>query len=370
MKKAGLFLIFTCLLLSDGRAVPTEEISSLRRQLSGSGSAVSDSNRDVINRFWRIAMDAMLLSEDSSQLVSIRRQIQEEKGTEPLSMYATAYIQSGRDHLRTAFETIAKWENTEKKTLMERNLIVLAAQLQSTLLSDLGLERLGHSDEVVRYWAVKAVAGSAVAQQLTNEVSGDEVLTDKILKALKERVATEPSMDILRTIVAFAAMVNRDEAREILLLSAQRRIQEYKDWKVDNEQFDALLLKAMGQIVLADRESEPRAMMARRFAELFSMIFQRYLAAPSPLTDDQRRALLNVIVEVDNQILTRIMGQQTPILRAIQRPAGGLEREYESIFGSEMGAGQLGTRLNFNYGKTADGRAINAPPKLPSPPQK
>ena len=62
--------------------------------------------------------------------------------------------------------------------------------------------------------------------------------------------------------------------------------------------------------------------------------------------------------------------QQTGIIRAINRPTGGLDREYEMFFGNEMRAGELGTRLKFDYGKTTDGKAISAPPKLPAPPQK
>ena len=333
---------------------------------------MTDSDRVVIDRFWRIALDAAMLSEDPAQLVSIRRQIQQEKGTEPLSFYTTAYIQSGRTHLETAFETVAKWDESPRKTLMERNFMILAAQLQTPLLVEMGLKRLAHSDDVVRYWAAKAVASTAIAQQLADEATGDAALADTILKALAERMAVETSSQIQRTIVTFAAMVNRDEAREILIAAAQRRMQAYKSWNVENEQFDAVLLKAMGQIVLAARESESRAAMARSFAELFSLLFQRYLAEPSPLTDEQKNALLMVIAEVDSQVLTRVMGPgvtQTGILRAIQRRTG-LDREYETFFGSEAGAGQLGVRLNFNYGRTADGRAITAPPKLPAPPVK
>ena len=370
MKKTALFLIAACLLGATAQAVPTDEISAVRKNLAGGGVTLTDSDRAVINRFWRIALDAMLLSEDPAQLVSIRRQVQEEKGTEPLSFYATGYVQAGRTHLQTAFETVAAWEPSEKRTLLERNLMILTAQLQSPLLAELGLERLAHADEVVRYWAVKSVASTALAQQLADTATGDEVLTGTILKALAGRVGPEPSLEILRNIVVFAAMINREEARGILMSAAQRRIQAYMSWNVDNEQFDVVLLKAMGQIVLAERESEQRAVLARRFAELFSMLFQRYLADPSPLTEEQKNAAAVVIAEVDNQILAKALGvPQTGVIRALQRRSG-LDKEYEDIFGSAAGAGKLAVRLSFNYGKTADGKVTNSPPKLPAPPQK
>ena len=328
---------------------------------------MTDSEREVLDKFWRVAMDSILLSEDSVQRVSISHQILQEKGVESLSFYATAYLQSGRKHLQTAFETVGRWEASEKKTQMERSLMVLTAQLQSPLLVELGLARLADADDVVRYWAVKAVASTAMAQQLTAATTGDPVLTEKVLKALVERVEPESNTEILRTMVTFAAMVNRPEARAILLSAAQKRIQAYMDWTVQNEQFDTVLLKLMGQGVLANRESAESAAVARRFAELLSLVFQRYMSEGT-LKDEQRSALLVVIAEVDSQVLAKMLGvPQTPIVRAIQRRTG-LAREYETIFGSDAQAGELATRLKFDYGKTADGKVKTAPPKLPAPP--
>ena len=370
MQKMMLLLVAAGLLGVNGWAVPADEIAALRQQAQSSGVALTESERGVIDKFWRVAMDAILLSEDPAQLVSIRRQIQQEKGPESLSLYATAYLQAGRANLKTAFETVAKWDASEKKTLLERNLIILTAQLESPLLVELGLERLAHPDDVVRYWAVKAVAGQGVALQLTASTTGDEVLTGTVLKALAERVSVEPSTDILRTIVTFAAMVNRAEARDILIAVAQRRVNAYMDWTVENEPFDAVLLKAMGQVVLANRDSDAYKGVSRQFAELFSLVFQRYLANPTVLKDEQKNAMLTVIAEVDDQILTKVMGTpQTGILRAIQRRTG-LDREYETFFGNAMQAGELATRLKFDYGKDANGKTKTAPPKLSAPPQK
>lgn len=364
MKKT-VFLLFAALFLgANGWAVPADEVASLRQHLAGSRQAVTEADRGVIDRFWRIALDAMLLSEDPAQLVSIRIQLQQEKGTEPLNPYATAYDQTAKTHLNSAFEAVSRWANSERKSLMERNLMILTAQLESVLLADIGLERLEHADVVVRYWAAKAVANAGVARQLP---SADTATADAILNAVAARVAAETSSEILRVIVTFAGMVDHDQAREILMAAAQRRIEIYRSWRVENESLDTVLLKVMGQLVIAEQNTTRRAAMAQRFAELFSMVFQRYLADPSPLTDTQKQALLNVIVEVDNQILSRMLGQQTAILRAIQRPTGGLDREYEAIFGSDVGAGLLAIRLGFDYGKTPQGRAIHTPPKLPPP---
>ena len=367
MKQTIVFFL-VCAITAVYAVVPTDRIAGVRQRLVSSGGQMSDSDRTVINDFWRIALDAMLLAEESEQIVAIRRQIQQEKGSEPLSLYAAGYVQIGRQHLQQAFETVGRWEASDRKTLMRRNLMILTAQLHSPLLAEFGLERLDDPDGVVRYWAVKCVAGSGVAVQLIDPSIGDEVLTERILDALRERVSNESDTQILRTIVTFAAMVNHETARDILMAVAQRRIDAYLSWNVHDEQFDAILLRSMGQLILDQRESEARAAMARRFAELLSLVFQRYMAEPSPLTDDQRNAVANVIAEVDSQVLTRIMEQQTPFIRILQRGGSGLDREFEAYFGSDMGPGHLATRLKFNYGQTEAGRPRHTPPQLPPPP--
>lgn len=337
-------------------AVPTDEISALRQRAQGETAVISEADRAMIEKFWQVALDAMLLSEDPTTVVSIRRQLQQEKG-DAAGPYAAEYVKVALSNLKTDFMTVEKWEESERKSFMLRNLMILAAQLESPLLAELGLDRLGHADDVVRYWAVKAVCNPAMAQHL-NTAIGDQ---SKIFAALAERIAQEPQMDVLRTIITFAAMVNRDEARGLLIAAAERRIAMYQAWAVVNESVDTLLLKTIGMIVLNEPETAVRAKMAQKFAELFSLVFQRYMADPSPLTDEQRAALLAVIAEVDNQIFTRLMGnQQTGVMRAIRSPQWrtALEQEHVTYFGGPTRAGELGTRWKFTYdGKTA-------PPKL------
>ena len=356
MKKTVFVLIAVVFAGMLAAAVPTDEISALRQRAQGDTAVISDADRATIEKFWQAALDAMLLSEDPTAVVSIRRQLQQEKG-EAAGPYAAEYIKVALSNLKTDFMTVEKWEESERKTLMLRNLMILTAQLQSPLLAELGLERLGHSDDVVRYWAVKAVCNPAMAQYLNTAV-GDQ---SKVFTALTERIAQEPQMDVLRPLITFAAMVNRDEARGLLIAAAERRIAMYQGWRVVNEPVDTLLLKTIGMIVLNEPETAIRVKLAQKFAELFSLVFQRYMVDPSPLTDEQRTALLAVIAEVDNQIFTRLMGnQQTGIMRAIRSPQWrtALEREYETYFGGPTRAGELGTRWKFTYdGKTA-------PPKL------
>jgi hypothetical protein len=57
------------------------------------------------------------------------------------------------------------------------------------------------------------------------------------------------------------------------------------------------------------------------------------------------------------------MGIKTGVLAAIRRKTG-LDREYETLFGNRMMAGELAAKFRFDYGKDASGKAITAPPEL------
>ena len=352
------------------QSIAVANIMTVRENLERTGNPPSESDRNTIDAFWQRTLDTMLISEESAEVVAYRRQIQRARGTDPTSPYTTAYIQIGKDHLQAAFRAVQREEDPKHRTLMRRNLMILTAQLKSPHLAEFGLDRLDDQDEVVRYWAVKTVAGRAIAMQLADQAGDNSALTESILDALRQRVENESDIQILRVIVNFAAMVNHDKARQILLATAERRKNAYMNWQVDHERFDADLLNIMGQILIEQEPSEARSMMARRFAELLSLVFQRYMAEPSPLTTTQRDALVGIIAKIENQVLNQVMGQQTPFVRIIQRGGAGLEREVEAFFGSDAGAGHLASRLEFNYGQTADGRPIHTPPQLPAPPER
>jgi hypothetical protein len=78
--------------------------------------------------------------------------------------------------------------------------------------------------------------------------------------------------------------------------------------------------------------------------------------------------LVTVIAEVDQACLNKMFEIKTGIITAIGRKTG-LEREYETLFGNRMMAGQLASKFNFDYGKDASGKAITSPPEIGAAPQ-
>lgn len=348
-------------------AIDTREIESVRQQLVGGSSAVSASDEAVIAKFWRTGLDRMFLASDPAEVVEVRRQLTGQKGGENLSFYATAYIAEAAKDLAVAFETVERLENPAKKTLVNRNLMILTAEIASGKLAAIALPRAGDADEVIRYWAVKAVTQPAVVEELTKGVTPDPETTAAILRVLLERSGAETLAEIQKMMIVFAGSVDHPLSQQLLTGFADRRIEAYKNWTVSNEYLDIPLLNALG-CTAASKTGDAKSLFGQKFAELYSLVMQRYMKGQTSLPSATVEQLVAVIAEVDQTCLAKSLEIQTGILRAIQRKTG-LEREYDTLFGNSMMAGELALKLRFDYGKDASGKALTAPPELSAPPE-
>lgn len=347
-------------------AIDTREIESLRQRLVSGSSAVSDADQAVIAKFWRTGLDRMFLASDPAEVVEVRKQLTGQKGGENLSFYATAYIAEAVKDLQVAFDTVERLESAGKKALVDRNLMILTAEIASPKLAPLALQRLGDEDEVIRYWAVKAVTQPAVVEELTKGVTPDPETTEAILRGLLQRSGAESVAEIQKMILVFAGSVDHALSGQLLTSFADKRIEAYKNWTVTNEYLDIPLLNALG-CTAVNKSGDAKSLFGQKFAELYSLVIQRYMKGQTVLPAETVEQLIAVIAEVDQTCVSKSLEIQTGILRAIQRKTG-LEREYDTLFGNKMMAGELALKLRFDYGKDASGKALTAPPELSAPP--
>ena len=248
--------------------------------------------------------------------------------------------------------------------------MILAAKLKSPALASIILDRIGDEDPVVRYWAVKGVTNSGVIQLLASGTTTAEETKVAILNALKQRLQQEQQVEIQIMMIDFAAAMNHPIARDILLSLADKRIAAYQDWSVVHETVDVKLLITMGNVAIMTNDDGVKSTFARKFAELYSLAFQRYLIGQEQeiLSDEQLEKVVTVILEVDKVVLAKMLEvPQTGIFRSM-RLKGGLEREYETIFGDRLRSGDLGAKYKFDYGKDASGNPVTEPPKLSASP--
>ncbi len=343
--------------------VNTATIESLRLSSQQSRTELTAAETAVISQFWTAALDQMLLAPASQDMVEVRRQIEVQKGNESLSFYTTAYIAEALKDIQAAFQNVQRVENPRQRLNAERNLMILTANLASPKLAPLGLERLDAADEVIRYWAVKAVTQPAVAEQLVADVTRDEAAVEAILNAINKRILVEPLANIQKMMIDFAAPFNLPAARQALLSLADQRIKAYRQWTVRDELLDVNLLRALGNIMVLQQDAEIKKTFGRAFGELYALAFQRYLKGAGKLSADQTEQLKTVIGEVDQAVVTKVMGIQTGVAKALQSNTG-LERQYEMLFGNRQIAGEFGARFNFDYGKDAAGKALTTPAEL------
>ena len=361
MKKLSCFLGFVCMAVA--YSASTVEIEALRSRVQGSSAELTASEKGVISKFWSTTLDQMLLTESSKECVEVRKQLAEQKGSEYLSYYATAYIAEAKSAIGAAFEDAKRMENSQQRQVIKRNLMILTAEMESPSLASLALQRLDAEDDVTRYWAFKAVTDSLVIRQLTSDVTGDEKTTEAILTAFKERVPVETQTPIQKMVVRFCMAFDDPLARDILLLIADRRIKAYGDWTVRDEMLDVSLLTALGNVAMFQQDPTHKRVFGRKFAELYALAIQRYLKGKDAFSKGEVEQLLTVIAEVDQNVLGKTMGIKTGVMQAL-RTKRGLEREYEVLFGDRMRSGQLAEKFKFDYGKDASGKPITAPPEL------
>lgn len=359
---AGVFCI------SAAYSVNTAEIESLRQRTQGASSELTSSDKSVVAKFWTDALNQMLLSKSSNEIVEIRRQLETQKGDNHLSYYATAYITQAKTEIQEAFQNVARLEDAEQRQMLEQNLMILVANLQSPQLAPLALQYLDDKDAVVWYWAFKTVTQSAIIQQLTAEVTRDEQTTKAILNALEAQAATGLYPETQKMVVIFCAAFDQLKARDILLSIATSRIAAYKNWTVNDESPDAVLLTVLGTIAEQNPDPEIKKVFGRTFAELYALVIQRYLQGKDTFSSEHIDRLLTVIAEVDQTVLDKIMGIKTRILDSLRR-GQGLDVQYDTLLGNQTFQGQLAEKFQFDYGKDASGKPLTAPPKLGPKPE-
>jgi hypothetical protein len=361
-------------------AVSTEKIDAVRRKALDDKNILENSDFEVIDAFWAAALEELLISEDFSEIVTIRAEIFARRGGAEPTQYSVGFISSAQKHLESAFDEVQNRNTDRRKTWIERNLMILAAELESPDFLELGMRMLDHENGIVRYWAVKSVTSPIIVRQLNSELSSDAESAIRIVSGLESVVEKETYPEILNLIAGFAGQVTGPQAKQLLLKIVDLRTIAYEKWTVKYELMDAKLLRSLGNEILSPASEQDRAVISRKFAQLYSYAMQRYLLGANVLSDVSKQQLASVLVEVEQLLLDRLLGRpQSTIKKAVekiltnktveQKDYSALEKEHDSLLGSTARKGDLSAALNFDYGKNPDGSAITAPKKLGPPPE-
>lgn len=375
-----LVLISVLVLCASAEAVSTKRIDAVRQKALLNKEVLENTDFEEIDAFWEEALAELLFVENLSEIVSIRSQIFACRGNPEPSQYSVGFITSGQKHLTSAFDEVQNWEADQRKTWIERNLIILTAQLESPELLELGMRMTGHENGTVRYWAVKALTNFGIVRQLNSQDFSDTELAARIISQLETTANKETHPEIISLIATFAGQVNGPLAKQLLTNIVDLRTSAYENWTVKYELMDAKLLRSLGNEILSQASQQNKAVISRKFAQLYSYAMQRCILGEGILNDASKQQLASVLVEVEQSVLDRLLGRpQSTIRKAVekiltrrtddQKDYSALQAEHDSLLGAAARKGELPAVLNFDYGKNPDGTAKTSPKELGPPPE-
>ena len=360
---------------SNAVAVNTRDIDAVLKK-----SVIDDQDKKIIEDFLDQAVQELVKTRDFTSIAKLRSVILSRKSTQ--SQYAQQFSESAYQHIRAGFEQAQTLRPEERKTNVFINLLILIDGMEDVRLADLAMGMLENQNMVIRYWAVHSLTNPAIVQQLNSGTTSNPKLAATITQQLGEIVQTSKP-EIIVHIARFAANINIPEGEELLLQVADDRIKRYADWTVTNEFYDIVLLKLLeSKIPLSSQNtglpvpttSPGKPAIARRFAQLYSHVIQRYIKGNNILNDNQKQHLASVIIEIEEQCITRLLGlsrSQGALRRAIERNnLEALSDEHNKLLGDETSTGQLPSKFEFDYSTSPNNPKRTAPIPLPEKPQK
>jgi len=344
-------------------AVETKAIDAVRDK------AVLDSeDLQIIDDFVGQAVAELVQTTDFTSVSLTRSVILRKRSNQP--QYAAQFSSSARKYISLGFEQALELNSERRQFRVMLNLLILLDGLEDLQLVDLAIERLNDANTSIRYWAVHSITNAGITEQLNSDPVSNVKLVVRIVQALEKQI-DGCSPEALPMMVAFAGAVKVSQAEDLLLRIADMRIKKYAEWGVENALVDATILEALFNKMSSGRVGG--GAVARRFAQLYSYAIQRYYMGRDFLTESQRQQLISVLVETESLYISKLLGEPPQlavrIRRAIERDDyTALLLEHNRLLGDKTRAGQMGLKLNFDYGENSDGTKRIEPLALPRPP--
>jgi hypothetical protein len=350
----AIIFIFSC----SAHAIDTLAIEAVRNK-----QVLDDTDFKTIDDFVVKAVAEILITEDFSSISNTRAIIVANSvSTQPnQTQFAEQFSKSAQKHISAALLKAESLTPADKSFKLVTNLLMLTDALADVRLADLALKYVDSKNEVIRYWAVHCVTNPEITEKLNSPKAIDN--TRQVIRRLDEIVATS-SPDTLGLIASFAGSIKISEGESLLLKVADRRIASYADWTVEQELMDGRILQMLGDKMVSSSSGKEAA--GKRFGQLLSYVFQRYIKGTDVLDAAQKGQLVSVLVDTEQSCLNKITGKtRFGIKKAIESgDINALQQEHNNLLGDETKAGEL----NLNYGKDASGTLITHPLVLASPP--
>jgi len=341
--------------------INTRDIDAVRNK-----TVLDNKDLFIIDNFLAEAVRELVRTKDFTMIATLRAEILRRRGTQP--QYAEQFSESAYKYISSGFnEALQLPEYRRTKVIV--NLLILVDGLEDLRLADLAIAKLKDKNTIIRYWAVHCLTNAGIVKRLNSGGAANLKVARLLIERLKEVVETG-SPEIIALTARFAGDINIPQSEELLLQIADMRIKKYADWTVEYELLDGVILNLLDGKIASASGGSGKPAVALRFAQLYSFAIQRYVKGRGLLSDVQKQRLASVLIETEDKRISRILGRpQTVIKKAVERDDyAAILDEHNRLLGDATRAGELPSKLNFDYGAaTSDGRKRTTPLPLPEP---
>lgn len=360
-------VFFVLVVHSTSEAVNTRDIDSVRNK-----PVLDNKDRQIIDDFMGEAVRELVSTRDFASISQARYVILSRRTSRKSSaqvQYAEQFSVSAHEYLSSALKQAEQFTPEDRRFKMVLNLLILIDEMEDVRLANLAMGLLKDESKVIRYWAVHSVTSPGFTNQLNSTIAVNSQLARSIAEQLQGLLEIS-GPETIALMAEFAAEVSIPQGEDLLGRIADMRIKKYAEWKVDYEPLDGVILGLLYKKILSGAVNKPA--VARRFAQLYSHVIQRYVKGRDILNAAQKHQLASVLVETEKSCVSRLLGiPLTVTKRAVElNDYTRLLLEHSRILGDDTKAGLLPVKLNFNYGTNPNGTARTAPLALPEPPQK
>ena len=363
--------VFLVLVVYPGSgAVNTREIDTVRNK-----GVLDSPDMQIIDDFVGEAVRELVRTRDFTSIAQTRSVILarcSSKKSSAQAQYAEQFSESAHKYISSGFEQAWQFEPKDGKFKTTLNLLILVDGLEDVRLADLALGLIRDKNTVIRYWEVHSVTTAGFAKNLNSTIAANSQLARRIVEQLQGLVERY-GPDMLALAAEFAAEVDIPQGEVLLVQIADKRIKKCADWTVNYELFDGAVLRLLHKKISSGAlDPAFRRTVARRFGQLYSYVIQRYVKGRDFLNPTRKHQLASVLIETEKSCISKLLGvPQTVIKISVERDDyTRLLLEHSKLLGDATRAGLLPMKLNFDYGKNADGTARTAPLALPEPPKK
>ncbi len=334
----------------------TREIDRVRDK-----GVLNNKDLQIVDSFVGAAVQELMRIRDFSSVARLHTTLMSRYSSAQESaqqQYVEQFTESAYKHISRALEQSKSLEPKDRRFKVVVNLLIMIDNMEDVRLAGLAVNFLEDQNEVVRYWAVRSVTGSAVTKKL-NVPSTANLRQAKAIVSGLEPMVGRSSPEITGVMARFAANINISHGQALLLKITDERIGAYANWTVEGELLDATILKLLCD-KMVDAKGQERAELGRRFAQLYSYVIQRYVKGRDRLSEQQKQQLVSVMVEVEKSCISKLMETpQATIKSALER--GDYQKvmnEHDRLLGNEERAGELLLRLKFDYGQSDGGKVV------------